>query len=256
MFPIQSERGAKPHPIRIPWSVAEKAFSVYSTRYGRDQSLERMAERGGFGPGEMDLFLPGWRDEVSEITSLRVALAAVTKERDEAQEWLKAERHEGQRDRDTAHQAVFAAEAALAAAVERATRAEKERDERRWMEDGGTWEDRAKAAESRAEVLAGALRECASYLSLIAHRYKRTPLPDDLVTEILAASDKARALAPPAAAAEGSEEPERFHVPSPWCNQRALHADSVHHPCHCQCKEHDCHGPGRSAGPAPTKEQP
>jgi hypothetical protein len=49
-------------------------------------------------------------------------------------------------------------EAALAAAVERAERAEKERDERRWMEDGGTWEDRAKAAESHAEVLAGALR--------------------------------------------------------------------------------------------------
>lgn len=71
LFPIQRERGAAPHPIRIPWSVAERAYSIYSAKYGRDQSLERLAERGGFGPGEMDEFLPGWRDEVSEITKLR-----------------------------------------------------------------------------------------------------------------------------------------------------------------------------------------
>jgi hypothetical protein len=74
-FPIQTERGAAPHPLLIPWSVAEKAYSVYAARYGRSQSLERLAERGGFGPSEMDEFLPGWRDEVSEITRLRKELA-------------------------------------------------------------------------------------------------------------------------------------------------------------------------------------
>jgi hypothetical protein len=119
MFPIQSERGAKPHPIRIPWSVAEKAFSVYSARYGRDQSLERMAERGGFGPGEMDLFLPGWRDEVAEITSLRAALAAVTKERDEAATWAKElDERLAASNEETQHvfNAMRAAEAAPAAA--------------------------------------------------------------------------------------------------------------------------------------------
>src|SRR5690606_9962744 len=75
MFPIQAERGAKPHPMKIPWSVAERAYSVYAARYGKGQSLERMAERGGFGPGEMDMFLPGWREECSEIAQLRTALA-------------------------------------------------------------------------------------------------------------------------------------------------------------------------------------
>lgn len=75
MFPIQSERGADPHPLRIPWDVAELAYSVYSARYGRDQSLERMAERGGFGPSEMDMFLPDWRERVCRIRALEVELS-------------------------------------------------------------------------------------------------------------------------------------------------------------------------------------
>jgi hypothetical protein len=71
MFPIQSQRDALPHPIMIPWSIAELAYSVYSVKYGRDQSLERLAERGGFGPSEMDTFLPGWRHMCSEIEQLK-----------------------------------------------------------------------------------------------------------------------------------------------------------------------------------------
>lgn len=69
-FPIQSERGAKPHPLQIPWDVAELAYSVYSGEYGRSQSLRRLAERGGFGPGEMDMYLPDWRDRCDRIKQL------------------------------------------------------------------------------------------------------------------------------------------------------------------------------------------
>jgi hypothetical protein len=76
-FPIQTERGAKPHPLRIPWSVAELAYSVYAAEYGRGQSLERLAQRGGFGPGEMDLFLPDWRERCDEIVRLRAENAAL-----------------------------------------------------------------------------------------------------------------------------------------------------------------------------------
>ena len=61
-------------PLRIPWSVAERAYSVYSSRYGTGQSLERLCERGGFGPGELDEFVPGWREEASEIARLRAEL--------------------------------------------------------------------------------------------------------------------------------------------------------------------------------------
>lgn len=63
MFPIQSSyrKDVKPHPTSIPWSIADLAYSVYSASYGREQSLERLAERGGFGPEEMDVLVPNWR---------------------------------------------------------------------------------------------------------------------------------------------------------------------------------------------------
>lgn len=70
-FPIQSQRGAKPHPLSIPWHVAELAYSVYSALYGRGQSLERLAQRGGFGPCEMDNFLPDWRERCDAFKEMK-----------------------------------------------------------------------------------------------------------------------------------------------------------------------------------------
>jgi hypothetical protein len=55
--------------------VAERAYSVYAGKYGTSQSLARLAERGGFAPGEMDEFLPGWREDCAAITDLRRQLA-------------------------------------------------------------------------------------------------------------------------------------------------------------------------------------
>ena len=65
-FPIQSERAAKPHPTRIPWWLADLAYSVYRARFGSGQSLERLAERGGFHPSEMDEYVPDWRDRATQ----------------------------------------------------------------------------------------------------------------------------------------------------------------------------------------------
>jgi hypothetical protein len=62
MFPIQAQRGAAPHPMQVPWHVAELAYSVYAGQNGTGQSLERLAQRGGFGPEEMDELLPDWRE--------------------------------------------------------------------------------------------------------------------------------------------------------------------------------------------------
>ncbi len=73
-FPIQFQRGAAPHPLRVPWAVAELAYSVYAGRYGWDQSLERLAARGGFAPSEMDEFLPDWRGLAARAAALRRAL--------------------------------------------------------------------------------------------------------------------------------------------------------------------------------------
>ncbi len=42
-FPIQG------FALGVPWDAAEQAYTTYSERYGKEQSLERLAERGGFG---------------------------------------------------------------------------------------------------------------------------------------------------------------------------------------------------------------
>lgn len=73
LFPLQTSRAAPLGPRHIPWSVAEKAYGAYRLKYGSRQSLERLAQRGGFGWCEMDDLYPAWRDETSEIMQLRTA---------------------------------------------------------------------------------------------------------------------------------------------------------------------------------------
>jgi len=69
-FPIQ--RSAP-----VPWSVAEIAYREYARQYGTSQSLDRLAERGGFSVGEMDDFYPEWRNAVDQIQRLEAELAAL-----------------------------------------------------------------------------------------------------------------------------------------------------------------------------------
>ena len=60
MFPLQPSAGAL-GPIKIPWEIAEEAYGAYCREVGNNQSLERIAQRGGFYWDEMDWLLPGWR---------------------------------------------------------------------------------------------------------------------------------------------------------------------------------------------------
>ena len=46
-------------PRSVPWWIAERAYREYSRLYGDSQSLERLAERGGFVWAEIGLFLTG-----------------------------------------------------------------------------------------------------------------------------------------------------------------------------------------------------
>ncbi len=49
-FPIQDVGS-------VAWAAAEHAYTNYTRRHGHDQSLDRLAQRGGFGLGEFaDLF--------------------------------------------------------------------------------------------------------------------------------------------------------------------------------------------------------
>lgn len=69
-FPIQGSENGK--PISIPWSYAEEAYKEYSAQYGTRQSLERLAERCGFGVSEIiDLLVKRIR---------RIKAATATKE--------------------------------------------------------------------------------------------------------------------------------------------------------------------------------
>jgi len=94
LFPIQSSRKyGKPHPTKIPWDVADLAYSVYSAKYGREQSLERLAQRGGFGPGEMDVFLPDWIERCDRLAaSERGTQEVIRRWRDDEAVWAKNQR--------------------------------------------------------------------------------------------------------------------------------------------------------------------
>jgi len=46
LFPIQCGGS-------VPWWLAKEAYAYYTQQYGQKQSLERLAERGGFGPKEL-----------------------------------------------------------------------------------------------------------------------------------------------------------------------------------------------------------
>lgn len=59
-FPIQGERavnGPQLPATDISWEIGEIAYEVYARRYGRQQSMERIAERCGFGITELALLL-------------------------------------------------------------------------------------------------------------------------------------------------------------------------------------------------------
>lgn len=43
----------------ISWELHERAFAEYARTYGRSQSAERIAERGGFSWSELIAFLAG-----------------------------------------------------------------------------------------------------------------------------------------------------------------------------------------------------
>lgn len=68
MFPIQGEyveasggatgRVRRP-PGEVPWGVAALAYEHYAKLYGRTQSMDRIAERGGFGWTELVALLKG-----------------------------------------------------------------------------------------------------------------------------------------------------------------------------------------------------
>lgn len=63
-------------PGGIPWSMHLRAYEAYSNKYSPQQALIEGGCCGGFGTGELDMFIPGWRDELNGRTAMREALDA------------------------------------------------------------------------------------------------------------------------------------------------------------------------------------
>lgn len=68
-FPVCRSGG-----MTIPYELAQRAYLVYAKKYGTSQPLDRMGQRGGFYPEELDEFVPGWREELSELNALKKQL--------------------------------------------------------------------------------------------------------------------------------------------------------------------------------------
>jgi hypothetical protein len=68
------------YPRGIPWSLHLDAYDAYCKKWGPQPALIDLEERncrGGFSAGDLDEFIPGWRDKVSEIGSLKAEVAAL-----------------------------------------------------------------------------------------------------------------------------------------------------------------------------------
>jgi hypothetical protein len=63
----------------IPWSMHLRAYDAYCKRYGPQKGLIEGWCRGGFGTGELDMFIPGWREEISVLGQLKAEVAELRK---------------------------------------------------------------------------------------------------------------------------------------------------------------------------------
>jgi hypothetical protein len=71
MAPVQG------YSAGIPWEMHLRAYDVYCKRFGPQPALvdlEGRNCRGGFADTELDMFIPGWRKELSRIYRLESLL--------------------------------------------------------------------------------------------------------------------------------------------------------------------------------------
>ena len=81
--PFNPDGSPKVAPVQgwtpgIPWSLQLEAYDAYRARWQSQPAmidLERRGCRGGFSTGELDQFIPGWRERASEIHDLRQSVA-------------------------------------------------------------------------------------------------------------------------------------------------------------------------------------
>lgn len=70
----------------IPWDMHLEAYNAYCKRYGAQQALIEGDCRGGFGVGELDMFIPGWREKLSLVGKLNAEIESLRKQVEEIKE--------------------------------------------------------------------------------------------------------------------------------------------------------------------------
>jgi hypothetical protein len=77
VVPVAAEKTAPVQgwPQGIPWSLHMEAYAAYSKKWRPQPALIEGGCCGGFHVDELDDFIPGWRDKVSEIAQLRAEIA-------------------------------------------------------------------------------------------------------------------------------------------------------------------------------------
>jgi hypothetical protein len=71
----------------ISWDMHLRAYDAYCKKYRQQEALITGGCRGGFGTDELDMFIPGWREEVAEdFRRARTTLAALTPDNDGGRE--------------------------------------------------------------------------------------------------------------------------------------------------------------------------
>lgn len=76
--PTEKRAPVQGYPGGIPWAIHLEAYEVYCKRWGAQPALidlEGRNCRGGFSTGELDDFIPGWRDRVAEFGLLKTKVA-------------------------------------------------------------------------------------------------------------------------------------------------------------------------------------
>lgn len=68
------------YPGGIPWPIHLEAYEVYCAKWGKQTALINLDGRGcrgGFSIGELDDFIPGWRDRVAAFGKMKTRIAAL-----------------------------------------------------------------------------------------------------------------------------------------------------------------------------------
>lgn len=81
MAPVQGFPGG------IPWAIHMEAYEAYCRKWGAQPAmidLEGRNCRGGFSTGELDGFIPGWRDRVTDFGKMKTIIPVLLADLTEA----------------------------------------------------------------------------------------------------------------------------------------------------------------------------